>query len=1039
MDSNDYFEKTYLEYYFLKEVLERDKQYHIDGFVKNDIEDKNIDISNINIFSLLIKYLLDEIDSFNKFIPIVIHNDVENYKIKGYKSIILNKNYRLLSKHTNNFYSNSLYEEVILYGFYSLKEYLFNGLDTFVKNKNYYEIKYDSKSIIDDFKELYKNIQTYKINKITHFIKEDTKKIFFKNESFSEKYNKSFHTLKDFNDVLKYKITELYNSSSYSAFFNSHIEYLYETIINLNKPELVQDSINSLKSKNDILKQKIFNDNTIIINTLNEIVIRNLTKLRFPNLFNTNHKDCLFRNDKEFNLNELPDKYKNVILLEHEKNIELIRQVSNNKCEHKNIILYKNSGVIDFEAFSKLEEFIDNDQQENIDKHISCKLCGFDLICPHEYQYIKLLKEKSEDISSDKAIFNYDKHKNQVIQIITNTFSSDTSLQYKFYCKICGGFLSDDDNALESFHSLSMVQNTTIKSVDEELKKYIIREGFYIVSSYLDIESSSIEQKNIVWAITDIVIGHLSEINQKISKKKVLDESILLKFHIKIIIFTIIILLIVQTNKISYKNFTKSNALKDLLNQTFTIFIKYASSTISKLQIQYIDIKSLIIEYYKLIVNNTITFNENTEKDINIKYIEDTINYKVLKSYLSLYLGVKTNDIEVILNKNIIQPTKNKDPVEENLYGSIRIDKYDNKLLSNPKFQSYLNFVQNLKSGLNNNEPIDKVLDSKAIKYETIIKYPYSSLKFGLNDKKNITYSVSKIDNIDIKRFYVNYTYKCPEGEFHSYNNDDDTCEKCKLTSSIINSYDNTYFTKYKKKYIDELNKQKNIKQKTVDSLINNYKKPMINKPKLDTTLNKETINIISNLFNIDIEYFINLGAIEGIEYDKKTFSSIKIDLNERILKLTNYLLYLIVEYNKFRSKDNTFPKISTNLIDMIESYKNIMSEPELINLLLNTIYSNILNIYNIDSKNNELFMFIDTIVHNIIRFDEIFSAYDYSSIKYLLRKSKGEDDVVIDTDQYETNEINEYEDIFGSDLFDESFDGPDEDDSSNQIKTSDY
>ncbi len=123
----------------------------------------------------------------------------------------------------------------------------------------------------------------------------------------------------------------------------------------------------------------------------------------------------------------------------------------------------------------------------------------------------------------------------------------------------------------------------------------------------------------------------------------------------------------------------------------------------------------------------------------------------------------------------------------------------------------------------------------------------------------------------------------------------------------------------------------------------------------------------------------------------------------------------------------------------MIESYKNILTEDELINLLLNTIYNNIINIYNINNKDNDLFLFTDTLTHSIIKFDEIYSLYDYSTIKYLLRKSKNEDEVVIDTDQYDTNDVNEYDDLFGNDLFDESFDGDDDDDGSNKIKLDDY
>ena len=76
--------------------------------------------------------------------------------------------------------------------------------------------------------------------------------------------------------------------------------------------------------------------------------------------------------------------------------------------------------------------------------------------------------------------------------------------------------------------------------------------------------------------------------------------------------------------------------------------------------------------------------------DEDVRSVENSINYKILKSYLNTYLNIKTNDIEVILNKNIIQPNKNKQqPKDENLYDSIKIDKYDNKLVNNNRFNSY--------------------------------------------------------------------------------------------------------------------------------------------------------------------------------------------------------------------------------------------------------------------------------------------------------------------------------------------------------------
>lgn len=1038
MDSNEYFEKTYLDYYFLKDVLDKDKQYHIEGFVKNDLSDdsyKNID--NVNIFSLVIKYLIEILPNHTR--AVIANDNIDLYKHKGYKPITLNKQFKFLSVKSNKTFVNSLNTDIIIYGFFDKDTKIFENIPSLKYNNSFYELNYSSKTLIEDLKKIVHNVQIYKLNHIIHKCKIEHTKLFFTNEQYTDKNNKTYGVLNRFNDVLQYKLIEEYNNSSYSAFFNSHLEYLYETIILYNKQSSIDDELNKIKSINNIIAQKIMNENETIKNTLNNIVIKNLTKERFPNLFNTNHKDCIFRSDKEFAIDLLPKKYKDIILLEHKKNQQYIAQVISNKCEHTKLAL--NSKNIT-EYFTAIEEFIDNDHLN--DAMIPCKLCKFDLICPHEYTYYKLINDKKSDKKDeDSQMFKQDKHENQVNQIITNMYASDTSLQYKFYCKICGGFLSDDNNTLDSFKSMGSMSNASVRSIDDDLKKYIIKECFYIVSSYVDIERLDIEQKNIVWIITDIVIGQLSEINNKLSRRKLppTEHDLLFKFHIKLLIFTTIILLISQTKVISFKTYSKSTIIKDLLNQCFTIFIKYASSIISKMSIQYIDIKVLLIDYYKLVVNNTISFTKEDSKDDSIKFLESSVKYKVVKEFINLYMGVKSNDLEKILNKNLIQPNKKQktSQTDENIYDSIKIETNNKSLLTNAKFKSLLVFVKNLKYGTNDAESEDDVANSFKIKYENILKLPFSSVKFGLNTKKDINYVIDNVEKIDKKKFYNTYTYRCPVKDFHEF--EKEVCVKCGIDVHKSNNLDEDYFKKYIDVYKKELNHDMKVLQKKVEAIISNYKKPVLKKEKIDTTLNINNINIVSNLFNIDPLFLIKLGAIEGIEYDLEKIKDFKIDTNERVLKLMNYMLHLTVEYNKFRSDkelSSKYPQITTNLIDMVESYKNVMNNDELINLLLNTIYSNIINIYNIDAKDNNLFIFLDSLVHKIIQFDEIFTLYDYANIKYLLRKSKS-DDTIIDDAKYETNEVDEYDDIFGSDLFDESFDDNTDESDGVIIKTSDY
>ena len=250
-------------------------------------------------------------------------------------------------------------------------------------------------------------------------------------------------------------------------------------------------------------------------------------------------------------------------------------------------------------------------------------------------------------------------------------------------------------------------------------------------------------------------------------------------------------------------------------------------------------------------------------------------------------------------------------------------------------------------------------------------------------------------------------------------------------------------YEKYKDTYSVILKQIKDFKQSKLDDIIKNYKQSYHPIKPIEIKLNKENISLISYVFNIDEAYLYKLGSIEDIEYNIKDIKNIEIvDFQDRILKLKNYLLYILIEYKKFCIEHEEVTRIRINALDEINKYYQALSEQDMSILILNTVIESLLSIYKINQKDKSIFKFVDQLIKNILKFDELYSKYDYSQIKYLLRKaSEPAEEVVIQEKNYDEDEEDEQDDIFGSNIFDLAYDGEDgeeddNEDSINEIKT---
>lgn len=1043
MKSAKFLEKEYLEYLDYKNIISKDKHHHINSFIQGELDIEQEEYTIPEFDSILIRDISQHIQ------PIIVSKkvtplDISIYINKNYPTVSFNKPTNSILVSSNKSYIISANEEVVVLGF-SLKGFQYNPFietpNIYLVNGNNYYINYNAEKYFSDLKKVLVNIHIY--NYATTKNGDDVIKyieyLIFKTSEINFKYNKNINLIKVYNDLLLTKITESYGASTYSAFFNSSLQMIYEDIVIYGQEDKKKEYIKKLnyeKSKNEKI---IENNNLILKHELKLTTIKNISKNLFPNLFNKNHKDCLFLNDKLFSLNQLPVKYKKLVLLEYERNKKYMEQLNNNKCLHNEMLkeFYKKQTFTNWE---KIKEFVpDINIEDSPTTIINCKECSYSLICPHLYQYYsslfqpKLITENNEPITEDTAY--------SLMQTITNKYASDLNIEYKYYCNICGEFLMEDTNELDVIRKkvnlLRKITNTVV-DIDEEFKKTVIIESFQMVNANVKLLRPDVESKTISYIISDIIMEQLNTINNKINKNKKINEEqqhIIFRFHLRLYILVSLVLIIIKTKSIAFKDYKQTTDIKLLLSHIFHIFIARDKKIISMLNIQHNEIKSLIIEYYKNILNNNIKIFQSDDKPkTNLSEDENLLNnlnsFKLFKFFNRIYQKNKVFPKGAITLPNIQTETINK---ENYKYNSLLCF-----LSLNP-----LNFTKHSEADektLNNiADNLLKYQNTKSV-FDMSVKLPFSKPNFGVNRKNIVTKVYNELNKNNINSFYQWYLLKCPKSEFHVFEKNKQ-CTHCLVKKEELESKDVKYYEKYKDTYSVILKQIKDFKQSKLDDIIKNYKQSYHPIKPIEIKLNKENISLISYVFNIDEAYLYKLGSIEDIEYNIKDIKNIEIvDFQDRILKLKNYLLYILIEYKKFCIEHEEVTRISINALDEINKYYQALSEQDMSILILNTVIESLLSIYKINQKDKSIFKFVDQLIKNILKFDELYSKYDYSQIKYLLRKASEPDDVIMQEKNYDEDEEDEQDDIFGSNIFDLAYDGEDgeedNEDSINEIKT---
>ena len=319
-------------------------------------------------------------------------------------------------------------------------------------------------------------------------------------------------------------------------------------------------------------------------------------------------------------------------------------------------------------------------------------------------------------------------------------------------------------------------------------------------------------------------------------------------------------------------------------------------------------------------------------------------------------------------------------------------------------------------------------------------KFDYKNTGTGNgNDYKNIVCELCKIKYIDLldkkDDIYLQYSK-----EYEDYKNKKQNIINTQL-HQITKRFDYQYNKNIKDIYKDNLLKLNILSSvlsnsNDIMSIINNinYDTTVVNFSKQFTNADNEKINII---------FLQKIGLTEGYEYNEKQLNTINNTYTLlRINKLVSYfrtmlIYYNLLKYNKnltthydldffnlinklqennqFKTKvDKYLPDIKYNISDLIISLKLQYDNEYITKFLIKLILQFILDLDQINKSkfDNNLNIFIQFILTKILKFDELFTNFNYAQLKQMFNEDKFDMNTPFQENEEYDNEDDD--DLFG-------------------------
>ncbi len=988
-----------------------------------------------------------------------LKNDIKKYTLNYilYKSLnddfYNNKNYLKHVLNENNKKIKQNYSDKALYNFeHTIVQYKNNQkkVDDIIDLYNNFLIQKITKnfklSILNSF--YYQNLQHIIDQLLFYNVPIDYYIDFFKeNERFNEQsfLNKKMiledKLLKNIQKTLIKELLGLDNieyknltKSQKIIIDKEYQKYILKKTINCEHNTILNDLNTYLRL---VESNSLFNmDNKIFIklwNNLQKYYLLNITdNIKIGSNFYGGNLSLLKNKQLNNSINNLKNKLqlnKNTTNSDINNINDNINDITDNTINNDNINDIINDISIHFNDVN-----LDNVNYKN--DQVCCNICDQTIFCKH------ILTKINKLINNNGDVYKANKE-------IIAEFSTDLTTNNNYiYCKLCGSLIGNSIND-ESILSLvnSGLSYNSGEYLEEELMKNIYKQINIIVKSYVNIRVSNISTKIIVGSIFNMIKNYILELNSKISKYK--DETedkqkIRVLFHIKLYIFISLIIISTKTKAINFIDEKKKNNdfdIKNLLNIALTIFIKSNTKMIKFLRLNNVDIKNLMLLYYKNLSSNMVQFDNENNNILSFNILQNPY-YNLIVYYNNIYCNKKLNiaeffetnlDNDIALKDLSLQPFSSKiNNLKEYKKNAITLFLYKLK---------NLDIINNNKNGENNKnselihnlyktyerienmlleyQKLESVNTYKKIPLMPYYKNVYKFTNFlkNLDDEHiNITYNYEK-ENFNL--FFEIYAFKCPIINSHEFQNS--KCTKCKITIEKLKNRDEEYYKEYKNVFIKNIINIKKNKQNNLNNLFNNKKNIKTNvKSKLENiSLNGENIKKLSDIINIDIIYLNMLGAIEKLDYNVKSLNIKPVNGISRIFKLKNYIYWFIIQLNILTK---TY-KLNINILKKYEDYLNSNNNDDIVNILLNVLFEIVLDSLSSYKNNKLIYDKIKEIFAKILEFDELLTNYNYGEIRILLRKGyTSETDTLLENDKDVEHEMDEsknnYNDVFESSLF---------------------
>ena len=353
--------------------------------------------------------------------------------------------------------------------------------------------------------------------------------------------------------------------------------------------------------------------------------------------------------DIDFIISLLDEKEKSIVNNEYEIMQSNIKAQIENKCKH--LVLFKRiNSHRTLEQTKKLLKDIDEFKSDNKDEIIKCKVCNYNLICPHMYEKMKM---ETMNYSLEKQL----EHLTKYILGIHN--GSDT-----YFCKICSGLI------IENYENEKDIEiRNKYGNFNSELRTTIWALSLRIIKTLKF--STLINEKQFASSIVDFIYPLIIDAEQLISSKRKRKKNTTtsetenidsrLYIYIVIYIYAYMIALIQnsQSNKSLNINFgdVKPNSkivvyVDKIMKQ---ILIDYAVilSSIEDITIEFI--KERLIEAYDIIHKgyNTEISNSKPEEELIMQLLLDpTMNYSTVVSKI---IGDLQNNVQLTPEKALYE------------------------------------------------------------------------------------------------------------------------------------------------------------------------------------------------------------------------------------------------------------------------------------------------------------------------------------------------------------------------------------------------